>query len=86
MKTDDETNMYVYNESRTYPGTCPRCFGADPEPAAREIGGESYIMPILILYQFRNIIGGRESVLPSDTWRPLGRSESWSCITYLIPL
>ena len=30
----------------------------------------------LILCPFKNITGGRKSALPSDTWRPSGRSES----------
>jgi len=29
----------------------PRCFGADPEPAARQTGGESYCMPIQECYR-----------------------------------
>ena len=31
----------------------------------------------LILCPFRNVTGGRKPVLPSDTWRPSGRSESF---------
>jgi len=39
-----------------------------------------------IVCPFRNITGDRESALPSDTWRPPGRSESFSYTTKLIPL
>jgi len=37
---------YVYNGSRTYVDHSPGCSGADPKLAARQTGGESYIMPI----------------------------------------
>ena len=39
-----------------------------------------------ILCPFRNVRGGREPALSSVTWRPLGRTGSLSCTTYLIPL
>jgi len=47
----------------------PGCSGADLEPAARQTGGGFYCMPIQDM----------EPTLPSDTWMPSGRSESFNC-------
>ena len=37
---------YAYNGSRTSQDHDPGCSGANPEPAARQIGGGFYIMPL----------------------------------------
>ena len=46
LETDDETNELYLQRVSYIPGHDPRCFGADPEPAARQTGSGSYIMLI----------------------------------------
>jgi len=81
LETNDETNESCLQWVFYIPGTTTQDVPVLTQNLAlgkQKVG--------LILWPFRNITRGRESALLSDTWRPLGRSESWSCITYLIPL